>query len=159
MIKLTVILSVVAATATARKNLHEKKLAAIPRKLWHKGDQKPSPPDPETCYTKGAFFYTDESNCWQDWDEYCLPNWDSDEECLQVTLDFVDSLSADSDGGGSGGITCFGVVFPPSESCWYEEAHEYQDGSVCEDSWMKWHRDCFWGCAEQGICEKLEARY
>ena len=156
MIKLTAILSVVAATAFARNNVLEKKLAARPRNLWKKGDPKPTPPNPETCYTKEAFFYTDESNCWQDWDEYCLPNWDSDEECLAITLDFVDSLSGSSEGSDEGGCS---VPTPPAEACFYEEAYMYRDGTACVESWRTWDTYCRSDCKDQERCAEIEAAY
>ena len=146
MIKFTAIVSVVAVAAFARKTAHQKqittrpravlqkKLAVRPRRMWTAGDAKPSPPSPEECYSIEAFFYTDESGCWWEWDEYCLPNWDNDEECLAVTLDFVDSL------GQSAGTDATCNVPPPEEACFYEDAYLYRDDSTCETSWREWDR-------------------
>ena len=120
--------------------------------MWASGDAKPSPPSPEACYSLEAFFYTDESGCWEEWDEYCLPNWDNDEECLAVTLDFVDSL-----GQTVTDATVSGT--PPAEACFYEDAYYYRDDSTCEASWREWDSYCSGQREEDVRCAETEVAY
>ena len=85
-----------------------------------------------------AFFYEDNSGCWEDWDEYCLPNWDNDEECLAVTLDFLDSLgltNAEAD-------TFDSQVDIPGVECFTHEAWTYNDGGVCSETWRSFDAWC-----------------
>ena len=120
--------------------------------MWASGDAKPQPPSPEACYSLEAFFYTDESGCWEEWDEYCLPNWDNDEECLAVTLDFVDSLKQTD--------TVASVsVNPPEEACFYEDAYYYHEVSSCEASWREWDDYCTGHREEDARCAETEDAY
>lgn len=58
-----------------------------PVSMWKEGDAKPAPPS-DACLNREAYYYQDESRCWEAWDSYCLPNWNKDEECLAVELKY-----------------------------------------------------------------------
>ena len=67
-----------------------------------------------------------------------MPNWDNDEECLAVTLDFLDSLgltNAEAD-------TFDSQVDIPGVECFTTEAWNYDDGGVCSETWISFDAWC-----------------
>jgi len=53
--------------------------------MWHTGDEKPVAPSEEAgCFTESSYWYDDSTFCWQEWDSYCGPNWEFDQECVDV---------------------------------------------------------------------------
>ena len=61
--------------------------------MWVSGAAIPSPPTAD-CFNRSAYFYKDQSECWQEWDSYCLSNWDEDEECLAIELKFKEAIES-----------------------------------------------------------------
>ena len=116
-----------------------------PVSMWMEGMEKPTPPS-DSCFNKEAYYYQDESMCWEAWDSYCLPNWNRDEECLAIEMRYQEAKENHSS-------ECEGGPEPPTEECFYLEAYMYTEaGSVCTNTWMAWDNYCSITCSEDPRC-------
>ena len=117
--------------------------------MWLEGDAKPVAPSASAgCFTEASYWYDDRSFCWQEWDQYCGPNWDVDQQCEDIEKAYQESKnSTPSD--------CPVAPTRPTTECFTEEAFNYNSGTTCDQIWKDWDTYCYnipEGCGQNPDC-------